>query len=490
MTRWVQEFEQSSFRSTWRNLVPQVAALDVDDQTVTTTVEELARLKKIIVFIDGIVVNADPELTPKSVWATCQGQADLLLAQVQGYASSRAPSQLISANEHADNLLTYVRPYMVVPEQALAAYGAAVQAFSNQVTEHTRAMQGGATQAQEALKQAVEAAEAQRQSLGEVEQRIRMFDKYLFEGIDDRDPAEKYIKRLIGQIEDNHAEIAELFESLLGPTDSTKAQIQDFEKEMAKARERLSGLIASATGERKELHLFHEKIFGPEPTDDDETRQGGLKEELDARLAQLAIVEVEQMRRHAALFSKIESLLPGATSAGLASAYKKLKDEFELSIRKYTQAFYASLCVLVLGGLIVVTDSIAVWPPSIRFVQAHDWQGLLQTLLTRLPIVLPVVWFAIYSATRRSQYERLQQEYAHKETFASSYENYKKQLQDLKVDADVLQRELIAKAIEAIAFNASKTLDGNHVEKPPAMHLMDKLSLDDVKKLLEMLKAR
>lgn len=105
-------------------------------------------------------------------------------------------------------------------------------------------------------------------------------------------------------------------------------------------------------------------------------------------------------------------------------------------------------------------------------------------------MVLPVVWLAIYSATRRSQYERLQQEYAHKEAFASSYESYKKQLQDLKVDADALQRELIAKAIEAIAFNASKTLDGNHLEKPPAMQLFDKLSFDEVKKLVEMAKAK
>lgn len=490
MTRWVQEFEQSSFKGTWTSLVSQVDALGVDDQTVITTVEELARLKKIVAFIDGIIKNADQELTPKAVWATCQGQAEQLVSQVQVYASNRGAAHLVAANDHADNLLTYVRPYMVAPAEALDAYGAAVQAFAGQVVGHARAMQDGAVQAQEAVKQTLADARERMQAFSVIEQRIRAFDAYLFEGSDGLDPAEQSVRRMVEQIRRFHEEVEEFYDALLGPSDSTSMKVDAFEKEMEKARERLATLIASATTERKDLHAFYERIFGPEPADDDEVRQGGLKDELDTRMKQLAQVEAEQMTRHTTLFTKIEALLPGATSAGLASAYKKLKDDFETSIRRYTQAFYASLFVLAIGGLIVVTDSMNFWPPSMKFVQAHDWQGLLQTLFTRLPVVLPVVWLAIYSATRRSQYERLQQEYAHKEAFASSYESYKKQLQDLKVDADALQRELIAKAIEAIAFNASKTLDGNHVEKPPAVQLLDKLSLDEVKKLVEMVKAK
>jgi hypothetical protein len=490
MTRWVQEFDQSSFKSTWSSLVSQMDALGVDDQTVTTTVEELARLKKIVAFIDAIIRNADQELTPKAVWVTCQGQVDQLILQVQAYASNRGAPHLVAANDHADNLLTYVRPYMVAPAQALDAYGAAVQAFAGQVAGHARAIKDGTAQAQEAVKQTLADARERMLALAEIEQRIRAFNAYLFESSAGSVPTEQHVKRMVEQVRTFHDEVEELHESLLGSSDSTSMKVDAFEREMAKALERLATMITSATTERKDLHAFYVRIFGPEPADDDEVRQGGLKDELDTRMRQLAQVEEEQLTRHTTLFTKIEALLPGATSAGLASAYKKLKDDFETSIRRYTQAFYMSLFVLAIGGLVVVTDSVTFWPPSVKFVQAHDWQGLLQTLLTRLPVVLPVVWLAIYSATRRSQYERLQQEYAHKEAFASSYESYKKQLQDLKVDADALQRELIAKAIEAIAFNASKTLDGNHLEKPPAAQLLDKLSLDEIKKLVEMVKAK
>jgi hypothetical protein len=146
------------------------------------------------------------------------------------------------------------------------------------------------------------------------------------------------------------------------------------------------------------------------------------------------------------------------------------------------------MLILFVGGLVLVVDSFTLSPFHVEFVKTSDWDGMLRTLLARLPIVLPVIWVAMFSATRRSQYERLQQEYAHKEAFASSYESYKKQLQALQVDADVLQKELIVKAIDAISFNASKTLDGKHAEKLPVQQLLEKFNIEELKKLLDLVK--
>ena len=129
-------------------------------------------------------------------------------------------------------------------------------------------------------------------------------------------------------------------------------------------------------------------------------------------------------------------------------------------------------------------------PFKIELVKPHDWHEMLKTLLVRAPVVIPVVWFAVFSATRRSQYERLQQEYAHKEALASSYEGYKKQLQDLKGDAEDLQKELIAKSINAIAYNASTTLDGKHTEKPPIFQMLEKLNADDIKKMIDVVRQK
>jgi hypothetical protein len=45
MSRWQTEFEQHPFQEKWRVLLEEVPSLSVDDQTVLTSVQELARVK-------------------------------------------------------------------------------------------------------------------------------------------------------------------------------------------------------------------------------------------------------------------------------------------------------------------------------------------------------------------------------------------------------------------------------------------------------------
>lgn len=490
MTRWIQEFEQHPFKTTWAALVEAINTLEVDDATVATTVEELARLKKVLSFLDRVIANMDLELTPKSVWSSCNSQTDACLQQTRAYISNRNVDNLVQANEHADNLLTYIRPYMVAPEQALDAYGTAVRAFAEQVSGYVRVFQSGTKDAQQALADAVADANTRKQTLESIEARIRHFDDYLFIGVDGNDPAEDYVKEIVSDMESRSGAIEKLHEKLLIGSNSTSEKITTYENEIRQVREDLTELLASATSEHQELQKFYERIFGSSLKSGDEMHDGGLKGELEARLDQLNKYEKEQRTRHDAIFLKIESLLPGATSAGLATAYKALKDNFKNPIKMYTIAFYGSLTVLLMGGLALVSDSITLWPFRVEFAHSSGWEEMLRTLLTRAPIIIPIVWMAIFSATRRSQYERLQQEYAHKEALASSYESYKKQLQDLKVDADVLQRELISKAIDAIAYNASRTLDGNHTEKLPALQVLETLKLDELKKIADFARGK
>jgi hypothetical protein len=488
MTRWNQEFDQHPFKTTWTTLLKVTESLNVDDQTVSTTVEELGRLKKVLVFVDTIIANADMELTPRSVWANSNSQADACLQQVRAYDTSRNEAYLVQANEHADNLLTYVRPYMVLPEQALKALGKAERTFFNQISQYVHAFQKRATDVQTNLTAAVDDAVIRQHQIEAIELRAKEFDEYLFVGVEGNKPAETYIKEIISDVEANQKDVEALHQKLFEGPESTSEKITIYEKEIHQLRDSLNELLGSATSRDKELERFYERIFGRPLADDDEIQEDGLKRELDVRLEQLGRHESEQKTRQEALFQSIESLLPGATSAGLASAYKTLKDHFKTPIIGYTIAFYASMLTLLLGGLVLVSDSLTLWPFHVEFVKTNGWEEMIRTLLTRAPIVLPVVWVAIFSATRRSQYERLQQEYAHKEAFASSYESYKKQLEALQVDADVLQKELIAKAIETISFNASKTLDGKHTEKLPISQLLEKLKLEDLKSLLDLAK--
>jgi hypothetical protein len=279
-----------------------------------------------------------------------------------------------------------------------------------------------------------------------------------------------------------------LHDELLVGEASTKINISEAEEAIDLSKNKIEGWINTVSGQIKQLGVFHTKIYGEKDGVTGEVTSG-LQYELDLRASQLALLEKDQVTKHQLLFNKIEALLPGATSAGLASSYKDLKDKFANPIKLYTMAFYGSLLLLVFAAVVMSIQKISFTPEiAIQFVEVKEWDYIFKAILYKIPFIAPVLWLAIFSSTRRSQYERLQQEYAHKEALATSYESYKKQIQDLKGDSDELQKELISKAINAIAYNASVTLDGKHEDKLPMQQLLEKFSVDDMKKLVELVK--
>ena len=123
----------------------------------------------------------------------------------------------------------------------------------------------------------------------------------------------------------------------------------------------------------------------------------------------------------------------------------------------------------------MAVDSISL-ADGIRFKELGDWESVLRSLAYKLPFYGPAVWFAYYASKRRSEYQRLQQEYAHKEALAKSYDSYKKQIQELGQENNEMLVSLLNKAIDAIAHNASKTLDGKHGDKMPLQEALDRLA--------------
>ena len=65
MSRWIDSFSNHAFNATWEDLKTQLQKSEVDE-TIIASVEELARLKKIIAFIDNALYSLEPELVPLS----------------------------------------------------------------------------------------------------------------------------------------------------------------------------------------------------------------------------------------------------------------------------------------------------------------------------------------------------------------------------------------------------------------------------------------
>lgn len=248
--------------------------------------------------------------------------------------------------------------------------------------------------------------------------------------------------------------------------ESLKDQVSSAKKSIYEDKDSISVLLDGVKSKVEALARFYDRVYG-EIVDSEGTRVGGLAADIEIRKEQLDDFKEEQENRYHALNKEIESLLPGATSAGLATAYKDMKESFDTPIRNSGVLFYVSIGVLVCSSVVLSIDSISLGS-GIEFKEIKGWDDILKSFVYKIPLYAPVLWLAIFASKRRSESQRLQQEYAHKEALAKSYHSYKLQIEELNSEDKALMRSFISKAIDAIAYNASETLDKKHGDKTPA----------------------
>jgi hypothetical protein len=491
MSRWQSEFEQHPFQANWKALVAEVPTLTIDDETVLTSVEEIARFKRAIAYIQAAIDSMDLELVPKSIWDSFHQQCSLCLDQMRIYASTRSLAYLQNANQHVDNLLSYVRPYLILPEQATVVLASATNSYRASLEEYIEAFLVKSSSNAGEIKQHRDSSVEILASMEANAERVDGLVKILIDGTPAQESVQKILANLKQSIDQQSSEIDKLFNRLLvdnDASDSVSSQIDSAQTEINAVRDQVTKLVTTAQQKIAALNAFHQKIYGG-TVDDDGKPEEGLEQELNRRTEQLGKLESEQVIKYNTLLAKIESLLPGATSAGLARAYQELRRSFGKPIRSNTRLFYWSVGLMPAVAFLSSIHSFQLSPLSIEFIDYSNVEAIMKAMFVKLPFIAPLVWLALFASTRRSQYERLQQEYAHKEAIAKSYESYKKQLEALlSTDAEPLQKELIQKAIDAISFNASATLDGKHQEKMPIEHVIELLSSEKGQGILERLR--
>jgi len=487
MSRWVQGFENHAFRATWESLKNDLKSIEVDS-TTPTYVEELARLKKVISFIDNALQNIDPELFPQNILNSFNDQARNCNAQISSYRTSKNISHLQQANSHADNFLSYIRPYMIHESNVKKTLLAAVRAYNN---EMEKSLEHFNQTASKELSNIVEArkktdiykadAQSDFESVEESKIKILDFEEELFEGSNEQISLQQKLQNLEQDIEDKYQKLMQFYTEVF--EDDEEEDIESIKTALKKIKENYEVNITDANKKLKhlknlmdDLDVFYEKIFGQEVKNEDGTTKvkEGLKQQLDERLEQLKLVEQTQNDKYSTLFNKIESLLPGATSAGLASAYKEMKDSFDKPIKHWNWIFVGSVLLMFFATFIsfVHFELMENGGFVFSFADTASIDKTLNNLLYKIPLYGPLIWLAIFASKRRSEMQRLQQEYAHKEALAKSYDSYKTQIEQLDKEDQKLLLKLLDSSIDTIAHNASETLDGKHGDGTPFAELL------------------
>ena len=491
MSRWLDTYNSHAFRSAWDNLKTELDNLTIDDESVFPEVQELARLKKVISYVDGMIIGLDAEIVPISTWDNVNTYATSCQQEIQHYKNNKNIAYLQNANSHADNLLTYIRPYMVVGKNIDSALQSAIKSYAKTIEEYGESFRIKSSDLLLKTKDFNEQSQALFEQIEATDTLIKDFNNQLFGGDTPTNSIKNKVDELANDFERKHETISDYYnEVLIGDGDaiSTKKAITQAKDSILAEKQKIEALLVTVETHVDDLTKFHHKIFGK--LNENNELDDGLKAELDKRTKQLKDFEDIQQIKYNALIDKIESLMPGATSAGLATAYHDLKESFKEPIREASNLFFWSIGIIVLIAGFSTIESFGIKEiesikdgvvihssgmPYVNFAKLTDLDTILKGLISKIPFYAPVLWLAFYASKRRSEFYRLQQEYAHKEALSKSYDKYKKQIDDLKDKDPELQKLLITSAINAIAYNASNTLDRKHGDKMPAYDLVEKV---------------
>lgn len=480
MSRWTDAFN-SFAKEKIDQLLELLIQVKPDDLSAISNVSEIVRLKKVVNYIDEVLNSLDPELVPLASWNLFSSQVINCIAEIAAYQSDRNIAHIQNANVHADNMLNYVRPYLILKGKTKTLYENLFAKLQLELEGYLESFQQKANGKLEKISETLDESIKSKEELDVISTNIQELNITLFGDGEDKEGLSKEIEDFHTQAESHTSEIEDYHSKLLEDTpkqDSIQTQIEKASKTVSEEKDNIVTLVEDAEKELKELTEFYIKVFGK--LNDDDEQAGGLSEEITERLKILRELESSNKIRYDAVVEEIQSLLPGATSAGLATAYKEMKESFTDSIKRFEWTFYSSIGLLIILSVLSalsfsLSHTEAGFQFAYGFIKYNTFDQALRENLFKLPLYGALIWLVFFASKRRSEAQRLQQEYAHKEALAKSYGSYKKQLEDLDVEDKELQKDFIKKTIDAITYNASQTLDGVHGDNHPAKDLVEKV---------------
>jgi len=419
--------------------------------------ENFMRFKKVIVFIDTLLENSDPDLVPKSVLDNANSNLSNCLSNINSFVSNKNISYLNQANKYIDNVLTSLKPYSLYDKKLRRSLREAINVYINEINSH---LENIANTEDELL------------HAKELKSNIEEYYNELFTDKDaDSESIQSKINKLFQKTEEQYNEINSFYNETLIDEDgkpSTKTEVQTAKLEILQDLNEARKRMVEVSTKIDDLDKLYIKIFGSE--DAEGNRQGGLAEEINKKINDLDTYEKAQKKIHKQLHNDIENLLSGAVNTGLANAYQERRKSYKGPLIWWDFVFLSSLAGMFVGGYLTLKDF-------------KDITETIKHLLEYAPLYIPTIWLAFYASKRRSESRAFEEEYAHKEALAKSFSSYKKQIEELGKANDELMEKLLSQTIDTISDNpTSRVLERKHGDNLPIIEMLKELKEKGSKK--------
>lgn len=439
---------------------------EIDESCILDAyIENFAYLRKITAFLSEAMSCIDADFLPNDFINNIESYLTDIknyLVNTQNYTNS---SYISYVESKLDNLLQIVFPFILHKGKAIKGLRVGLNEYSKTITNHVA---NGFSEIETTKKNASEIKVKLENELDYFQGLRAEIEEYRNLIFSD-DGIKNKIEDVLSNSESKLSEIEGLHNSIYDE-DGLKQKIDEFYSKISDTNNDINELKKDSLATLQGLEQFYDKIFGKD--DENGNKTGGLKQEIEQRKKDLDEFKQKQQKRYDELNKQIENLLPGATSAGLSSAYNEMRNRFSDSAKWYARGFYVSLFILLVTVLcirdVVLVDKIP--------LDKGIWISLLVLLgnfAVKMPFIVPALWLVIFMSRRRSEAERLSQEYVHKEVLAKSYDSYKQQIEKLsKEDQKGLLPVLMEGMIRAISLNPAETLDKKHQSDSPFSEIL------------------
>jgi hypothetical protein len=159
--------------------------------------------------------------------------------------------------------------------------------------------------------------------------------------------------------------------------------------------------------------------------------------------------------------SLIESLLPRATSAGLASAFNRYKKRYEKA--QYLWGFGFVLSIVSLCGFGFYVES--------GLPKSQSASEIWIFLAHRIPLAAPLIWLGWFCAIQYGNIIRLMEDYAFKEATSMAFAGYRDHMEHLTTvtdeGAEKAIDKLTSRTVEILSAEPLRLLQKQHLDVSP-----------------------
>jgi uncharacterized protein YoxC len=137
MSRWVDEYEKNVFWDTWASLKNVVNDTELESNNSDSAIKEIARLKKVITYINDTLQQIDPELVPQAFINNLNQYSSNCLSETTSFKGTQNSTHLKNANIAIDSMITTISqtPFILTSQQK-GALTSSAKAYSHTLDLH------------------------------------------------------------------------------------------------------------------------------------------------------------------------------------------------------------------------------------------------------------------------------------------------------------------------------------------------------------------